>query len=184
MARKLGAAGPVVHIAPSPLPPPLGAPSLFPPGGASLRPTYDAIAAACAPNALVMLDGLSNLLYSGFSPSEISRFVRAVAGLTRRHGARLVSTLHADHLPRTESEVLGTGANAELLERMLALADGWWRVAGLASGRSGDVSGEISAHDLSSGGGWAGVPRARPLQYRLEAAGVKVFAKGTGRGFL
>jgi len=34
----------------------------------------------------------------------------------------------------------------ELLERLLRIGTGWWRVDGLSSGRSGDVHGEVSGH--------------------------------------
>lgn len=137
--------------------------------------------------ALVLLDGLSELAHMGFSVSEITQFVRAVLASS---SAAVVSTLHADHLPRTAAAAASTGAQetdadaAALLAGMLRLAGCWWRVSGLASGRSGDVSGEISVHPLGAAPAGVAVPRSAALQYRLEAAGVKMFAKGTGRGFL
>jgi hypothetical protein len=133
------------------------------------------------PAALILLDGLSELVRMGFSPADVVRFVRAVSALP---GATVVSTLHADHLPKTlEAADDDASPDEDLLPRLLRLADAWWRVSALATGRSGDVSGEISCHHLRSAVG-PSVARDRPLQYRLEVAGVKVFAKGTGRGYL
>ncbi len=63
----------------------------------------------------------------------------------------------------------------------------------LASGRSGVVMGEISAHPLlplpivsyeGKKETATYIPRSNPLQYRLTDTGVEVFAKGTGKGFL
>jgi hypothetical protein len=76
----------------------------------------------------------------------------------------------------------------------------------LSSGRSGNVSGEvscsystqsivvlicqISSHPLlpleagSNVKAFPSVPHSSPLQYRLESNTVKLFAKGTGRGYL
>ena len=53
-----------------------------------------------------------------------------------------MTTLHVPSLGETSEE-----AN-ELLERLLRVASGWWRVDGLASGRSGDVHGEVSTVQL------------------------------------
>lgn len=44
---------------------------------------------------------------------------------------------------------------------------------------------QISSFPLvTASPGWPSVSRAQPLQYRLEANTVKVFPKGTGRGYL
>lgn len=133
---------------------------------------------AVGPDTLVILDGLSELARMAFPRSEITRFVRAVIA-TR---ARVVSTLHADHLPKTPVADMIPSADGDLLEHLLRISDSYWRVSGLATGRSGDVSGEISAHVLHGDG--PRVSRDMPLQFRLEVSGVKVFPKGTGRGFL
>jgi len=132
------------------------------------------------PSALIILDGLSELGRSGFSSVEITRFVRAVLALS---DAAVVSTLHADHLPKTPDAADTESADGDLLPRLLRFADAWWRVSGLATGRSGDVSGEISCHHVGTKVG-PSVRRENPLQFRLEVGGVKVFPKGTGRGFL
>jgi hypothetical protein len=106
-------------------------------------------------------------------------------------GISLITTLHADHLQASDDAASASAsasaapasADGDLLPRLLRHAGFWWRIAGLATGRSGDVSGEISCHKLRAVPGPV-VPRDRPLQFRLEVGGVKVFVKGTGRGFL
>jgi len=53
----------------------------------------------------------------------------------------LITTLHADHLSLTSSgQVLDEG---DLLDRLLRLGNGWWRIGGLQTGRSADVHGEV-----------------------------------------
>lgn len=172
---------------------PLSPPLFDAAGNPTLRATFDATTAALPPTptssvdttpaALLVLDGLSELAYAGIPPVEVARFVRAVQA--RYPLGTVVSAMHADDL---QDDVSADDDPAdELLSRLLRSAHVWWRVEGLASGRSGDVSGEISVCALGGGRGKVGtaaVPRASPLQYRLEAAGVKMFAKGTGRGFL
>lgn len=130
--------------------------------------------AALPKTGLVILDGLSELESIGFSALEISRFVRAV----RDSGVLLAFTLQADLAGEEEKEV----EQPELLRRLLRPSGQWWRIQGLQSGRSADVTGEISRHTLNGQG--EDVGRQNPLQYRLEIAGVKTFAKGTGRGYL
>ncbi|AAW44900.1 hypothetical protein CNH00130 [Cryptococcus deneoformans JEC21] len=151
---------------------------------------------------LLILDGLSDLLSIGVPLREIHRFVRAVYAQIRISKAALVSTLHTDSLsfltqpslslPLSESET-----ETNLLERLLKIGHGvWWRVENLQSGRSGDVMGEISSHPFGTHHSHPNsnfraetekdtyIPRSKPLQYRLEPSTVRVFAKGTGRGFL
>ncbi|WVF66093.1 hypothetical protein IAT40_000832 [Kwoniella sp. CBS 6097] len=192
----------------------------------SLRETYDCICSYLkqSQDSLVILDGLSELLWMGFSARDVTRFVRAVFARVRSTKSSLVSTLHGDTLPLTSgssssmSSIPGSGDDdRELLERLFRIGQGvWWRIGHLASGRSGDVMGEISSHPLSvppmpnqqsqdpstipptytqaqiaiAGGqittqaSYSSVPRSNPLQYRIEPSTVRVFPKGTGRGFL
>lgn len=121
---------------------------------------------------------------------------------------------HADGLPLlpTSSPADPASPEIDLVHRLMRIANGWWRVTGLSSGRSGNVSGEvryrlspfrltlrggahwltaqISSHILSTAaaddkqGVVPDVPRCKPVQYRLESNTVKLFAKGTGRGYL
>ncbi|WVR03660.1 hypothetical protein IAU60_000655 [Kwoniella sp. DSM 27419] len=199
--KKLGAPLPpstsstFVHISPTSLPASIGVkdtnrPRLFDEHDVpSLRATYDAIVASITGGAVVILDGLSELTWAGVPAEEVARMVRALLAHARKNKAVLVSTLHSDHLPlidTTSSQSEGS-TDSELLERLLRLGQGvWWRIAHLPSGRSGDVMGEISSHPLgdTSFGKYPSVPRSNPLQYRLEASTVRVFPKGTGRGFL
>lgn len=50
----------------------------------------------------------------------------------------LISTLHIGNLGAESTQ------QHDLLERLLRTAHAWWRIEGLASGRSGDVHGEVS----------------------------------------
>ena len=54
--------------------------------------------------------------------------------------------MHADCLPLipSSSSTLAASDELDLLERLWRLDGGWWRVAHLTSGRSGDVHGEVS----------------------------------------
>jgi hypothetical protein len=159
----------VIYIAPSPLPPSLHPastpanpqPALFSPEP-SLAATVAAVRAALSPNALVVLDGLSELLDMGFSPVATTQAVRALLSDARSSGARVVSTAHENDDPVRRLTRLGP----------------WWRVSGL-SPRSGEVSGEISAI-----GDGPAVSRDKAVQFRLEPAAVRAFPKGTGRGYL
>ncbi|TYJ52072.1 hypothetical protein B9479_007329 [Cryptococcus floricola] len=111
----------------------------------------------------------------------------------KKSGSILTTTLHTDSLPLPSPSPAPytPGADVRLLEGLMRVGAGcWWRVSHLGSGRSGDVGGEISVHpfgDLRGQGGegeWMEVGRGKPVQYRLETGSVRVFAKGTGRGFL
>lgn len=169
--RKLGTPLPkgelFTHIAPSPLG---GDIPLFD-GEPTLQPTFAAVTAAIPTTPfLLILDGLSDLVDIGFEPVQVSRFVRAL--LARCRTGSVVSTLHAD-----------TIEDNELLDRLCRLSSWWWRIEGLSTGRSSEVSGEISTVSLGSAN-HPGIPKDKALQYRLEPSAVKVFAKGTGRGYL
>lgn len=142
-------------------------PALFDETGIpDLKPVYEALSSALLPMAtegegpLVVLDGLAELLHIGFEPESVSRFVRAALALARKvtlrlgidwsspdiapqSGSRLVSTLHAD--PKTSP----VSPETELLGRLTRLGGGGWiRISDLASGRSGDVHGEVSVISL------------------------------------
>lgn len=56
----------------------------------ALHPTYDALVASLADDAVVILDGLSELLSIGFESSEVFRFVRAVQVQTREVSLALI----------------------------------------------------------------------------------------------
>ncbi|WVN87127.1 uncharacterized protein L203_102303 [Cryptococcus depauperatus CBS 7841] len=187
-----------IHIAPSSLPLCISVPAQTPRifdahGKATLRNVYDTLSSHVADECLVILDGLTVMANMGVLQEEIAKFVRATYAKVRLAGGILVSTLHTDSLPLPLS-IYSPAEDIELLERVLRVGKGvWWRIQHLGSGRSGDVMGEISSHPF--GGMTASaqddgkedmpfVPRSKPLQYRLETSTVKVFAKGTGRGFL
>lgn len=177
---------------------------------------------------LVILDGLAELTWMGFEARRIQQFVRAVlaqvhqVSTTSSGGyaerwlnmdkteSAMVSILHADHLPLLSSSpaVDPSTPEVDLLHRLMRISNGWWRVSSLSSGRSGNVSGEVSRIEpsLSISPNWTDkqissynlhspsphkhsgtvheVPRSKPLQYRLESNTVRLFAKGTGRGYL
>ncbi|WVQ85639.1 hypothetical protein IAT38_007805 [Cryptococcus sp. DSM 104549] len=179
-----------IHISPSPLPHiipiPPKTPRIFDQDSRpSLRTLYDAVAPSITEGALVILDGLSELQSMGVGSGDVGRMVRALYAKTKASKAVLVSTLHADHLPLSSPSAFTSLDNDDLIERLLRIGDGgWWRVSHLPSGRSGDVMGEISSHPFGEGADFPEVPRSKPLQYRLETSTVRVFAKGTGRGFL
>ncbi|WVW82014.1 hypothetical protein I302_104019 [Kwoniella bestiolae CBS 10118] len=187
-----------IHISPSSLPSSIkvstkNTPRLFDGNDApSLRETYDTTLSHLTEHSLVILDGLSELDWIGFSALEISKFVRAVFAKVKLSNSILISTLHADHLPLSSTIIPPKEGNEdELLDRLLRMGQGcWWRIAHLPSGRSGDVMGEISSHPLTKSIGMEEdqkspyVSRSNPLQYRLEPNTVRVFPKGTGRGFL
>ncbi|KAJ9113934.1 hypothetical protein QFC19_000129 [Naganishia cerealis] len=122
--------------------------------------------------------------------------------IPEQHNAIVVTHLHTDSLG-SNSAVMSFQPNAreqtpnsdlDLLLRLLRLGGGvWWRIEGLRTGRSGVVTGEISSHPLlplpidvktSATYSVPQIPRAHPLQYRLDDTGMKTFAKGTGEGYL
>ncbi|WRT63897.1 uncharacterized protein IL334_000823 [Kwoniella shivajii] len=185
-----------IHIAPTSLPTFIpttnkNSPRIFDGNGSpTLKETYNSIISQLTEGNLVIIDGLSELNWMGVSAMEIGKFVRALLSKVRNTNSILVSTLHADHLPlsSTTSSSRDDG-ESELLDRLLRVGNVWWRISHLPSGRSGDVMGEISSHLLSTPPGlpntkFQNVPRSNPLQYRIESSTVRVFAKGTGRGFL
>lgn len=137
-------------------------PALFDDAGSpTLKSVYDALSSALLPpttegeGPLVVLDGLAELLHIGFEPQSVSLFVRAALALARKvmlrlgidlsstdiapqSGSRLISALHAD--PKTSP----VSPETELLGRLTRLGGGGWiRISDLASGRSGDVHGEV-----------------------------------------
>ncbi|ODO05055.1 hypothetical protein I350_05668 [Cryptococcus amylolentus CBS 6273] len=183
-----------IHLAPSSLPHIIpvspGTPRIFDKEGKpSLREVYDAVVPHLGEGVVVIVDGLGGLVDMGMGVDEVVRFARAVYSQVRQSKSILTTTLHTDSLPLPSPAPYTPGPDASLLEGLTRVGTGcWWRVSHLASGRSGDVMGEISVHpfgDLQSQGGeWVEVGRGKPVQYRLETGSVKVFAKGTGRGFL
>lgn len=100
----------------------------------------------------------------GFEPAMIQRLVRAVLAQVRtvgseprrcegdisadtvQTGSSLVSMIHGDQLPLLASSPPADSSKpeVELLHRLMRISNGWWRVSGLSSGRSGNVSGEVS----------------------------------------
>ncbi|WVQ77287.1 hypothetical protein IAR50_006971 [Cryptococcus sp. DSM 104548] len=181
-----------VQIAPSSLPHVIPVPPKTPrlfdkDGNPSLKDVYDAIVPQLAEGVLLVLDGVGTLVEMGMGVEEVVRLVRAVYAQVCKLKAILTTTLHADSLPLPSPAPYAPGPDARLLEGLTRIGTGcWWRTSHLASGRSGDVMGEISSHPFGDykAEEYVDVARSKPLQYRLETATVKVFAKGTGRGFL
>ncbi|KAI5450571.1 hypothetical protein NCC49_002830 [Naganishia albida] len=165
----------------------------------TLQAVYQSIAERISANGtgLVVLDDLSELLLLGFPAHEVSKFVRSLLALARKHQTILLTHIHTDSLTSanaTQSLPHTPTPDLDLLLRLMRLGGGvWWRIEGLKTGRSGVVTGEISSHPLVplpldtttlASCSVPTIPRSKPLQYRMDDSGVKTFAKGTGEGYL
>ncbi|KAF8345795.1 hypothetical protein F5887DRAFT_1074220 [Amanita rubescens] len=119
----------------------------------------------------VILDDITTLEWIGFHPLDVMRFVRALRALCIKANATLIVRHH-----RLSDEP------DNLFSHLYQLSTYHLEVRGLASGRSGSVSGEIALHpgpatipkDVSI------IPRSRAMQYRLTDASAVFFEKGTG----
>ncbi|CDZ98269.1 Uncharacterised protein family UPF0405 [Phaffia rhodozyma] len=130
---------------------------------------------------MVVLDDLSALLWMGAELETVGRFVRALQASSRKLNFNIVYLVHT--IPSSASAV----PEDELFRLLHPSADLWIRVQGLQSGRSGDVSGELSFIPSPLLDSDEGFPRTEPgkeLQYKLGDSGVTFFPKGTGQGFL
>ncbi|KAF8629693.1 hypothetical protein AX15_003331 [Amanita polypyramis BW_CC] len=124
---------------------------------------------------LVILDDISTLEWIGFSLLDIVRFVRALRAACIKANATFVIRHH-----RVSDEP------DELFSHLYHLCAYHLEVRGLASGRSGSVSGEIALHagpatipkDVNL------LPRSCAMQYRLTDASAVFFEKGTGGAVL
>ena len=100
---------------------------------------------------MIILDGLTEFLSIGFTPSSVFQFVRAVQRLSLDTHSTLISTLH------TDGPLDADAPSHDLLARLLRISSGWWRIDGLTSGRSADVHGEVSLSRFPSN------PQGSPL---------------------
>ncbi|KAL7415484.1 hypothetical protein BDY24DRAFT_383101 [Mrakia frigida] len=175
------------------------APSLFPPpqDDLSLRPLYNLIVSTLkgkgravngtdsddAPGpteTLVIIDDLSALHWMGVEVDEVSRFVRALQARSRKTSSSLLLLIHGS----TSSPSLPQDT---LFRTLYPSVDLFIQCRGLSSGRSGEVSGELSFTPtplMSSDTLFPSTSPGKELQYKLGDSSVTFFAKGTGYGFL
>ncbi|KAF8505064.1 hypothetical protein JB92DRAFT_2793957 [Gautieria morchelliformis] len=161
-------------------------------GEPSLVGLYDIIARSLRYNSddtvsqkMVIMDDITLLELIGVPSITITRFIRALRALCRRHTSALVIRAHCSPSP---SAVLGMPFDSDLLRALVDVCHVHIEVRPLASGRSGAVSGEIAVHTgclaLSGVEGEAGMGRKGSIQYRLNDGGVVYFQKGMGAGVL
>ncbi|PPQ69913.1 hypothetical protein CVT25_002471 [Psilocybe cyanescens] len=122
-------------------------------------------------HAMVILDDITMLEWIGFPLIDVARFMRALRAVCLQANATLLVRHH----------VVTPDEPDELLRRLLQISTYHLEVRPLASGRSGNVSGEVALHS-----GFSAppetirlVPRNAALQYRLTDVGPDFFAKGT-----
>ncbi|KAH8107669.1 hypothetical protein BXZ70DRAFT_4442 [Cristinia sonorae] len=149
--------------------------------GARLKPLYDLVFvelqsfAAESTGSLVVLDDVALLEWTGFSPEEITRFVRALFAACRKVSASLVIRHH----------ITTPGDLEELTRSLLQLCTHHLEVLPLSSGRSGSVTGEVALHPgPGSAPHYKPVPRSAAVQYRLTDTSCIFFERGTGNNVL
>jgi len=142
-----------------------------------LKPIFDLISESLSKQEyestthLVILDDITTLEWIGFRQLDVMRFARALRALCVKSNATLIVRHH-----RLSDEP------DDLFTHLYQLCTYHLEVRGLASGRSGSVSGEIALHpgpatipkDVNI------IPRSRAMQYRLTDASAVFFEKGTG----
>ncbi|KAF8730634.1 hypothetical protein AX14_005356 [Amanita brunnescens Koide BX004] len=140
----------------------------------SLKPIFDVFSASLskhpAAEHIVILDDITTLEWIGFELLDVMRFVRALRAACIKANATLFVRHH-----RLSDEP------DDLFRHLYQLCTYHLEVRGLASGRSGAVSGEIALHpgpattpkDVNI------IPRSRAVQYRLTDANAVYFEKGT-----
>ncbi|KIM40346.1 hypothetical protein M413DRAFT_446533 [Hebeloma cylindrosporum] len=126
--------------------------------------------------ALIILDDISALDWIGFPLLDLSRFLRALRAACLKANATLIIRHH----------IVTPGEADELFRHLLQISTYHVEDRPLSSGRSGDVSGEISLHPGFSvpSDGVKLNPRNIATQYRLADTGPEFFAKGTSGGVL
>ncbi|KII92961.1 hypothetical protein PLICRDRAFT_155896 [Plicaturopsis crispa FD-325 SS-3] len=145
-----------------------------------LRPLYDVVSSKLAhseSHALVILDDIAALEWTGRSFVDVSRFSRALRALCLKAKASLIIRHHLVELDDEPDH---------LFRHLLQLCTYHMDVRPLSSGRSGAVSGEVALHagpstclpELKT------IPRALAVQYRLTDSGSVFFERGTGGGVL
>ena len=135
----------------------LVAPALETPSKVSLRKMYDHIRDALQlakegqVNTLVILDDLATLEWIGVTVEELARFSRALCALCRqvcRSGFSWADTYNIWQRNAAlvlRHHVVTPGEPDEVFRRLLQLCDYHLDVFPLSSGRSGSVSGQVSA---------------------------------------
>ncbi|KAK2464033.1 hypothetical protein APHAL10511_003977 [Amanita phalloides] len=149
---------------------------------APFRPLFDILSRSLQQGGgdgggLVILDDLSALEWIGYEATDVLRFVRALRAACIKAKATLVVRYH-----RISSDLEPEDDTFAALYQLCAYHV---EVRGLASGRSGSVSGEIALHPgpaaLPLSSREAGVrvrERSSAIQYKLTDAGAVFFEKG------
>ena len=158
----------------------------------SLKGLYDVVAQSLRGSSdedvsqkTVIMDDITFLELIGIPSIAITRFVRAVHVLCRRHTAGLVIRAHASPALNADS---GIPFDSDLSRLLIDICHVLIEVRPLASGRSGAVSGELAVHagvgSFTERGGKARTGRKGGVQYRLNDGGAVFFQKGMGAGVL
>ncbi|KAF9482929.1 hypothetical protein BDN70DRAFT_852386 [Pholiota conissans] len=125
---------------------------------------------------LIILDDITTLEWIGFSAVEITRFSRALRSVCLKANATLLIRHH----------IVTPNEPDDLFRHLLQISNYHLEVRPLSSGRSGEVSGEISLHPGFSAPSKTIklINRSTATQYRLTDVGPVFFAKGTSGGVL
>lgn len=131
---------------------------------------------------ILILDAPCILEFIGIPPVEITRFIRAVAGLYRSNTLSSL-ILVRDHIT-SPSVATSTPFDTAVVRLLVSLAHAHVEIRSLKTGRSGAVSGEICLHpgigDLIKGQGG----RAAAVQYKLTDSNAIFFQRGMSKGVL
>ncbi|KZS93133.1 hypothetical protein SISNIDRAFT_486060 [Sistotremastrum niveocremeum HHB9708] len=141
------------------------------------RRIEECLAAHTTGTPFIVIDDVASLEWTGLSPTEVSRFVRALVSLARRFDATIIARQH----------VLGSPTPNLATRILLELCAVHVEVLPLATGRSGAVTGEIAIHRGHAAGRdqeLKVVPRSRAVQYKLSDHSALFFQRGTGAGIL
>ncbi|KAI0784689.1 hypothetical protein C8Q75DRAFT_723989 [Abortiporus biennis] len=120
----------------------------------------------------VILDDISGLEWIGFSPLDVSRFVRALVASCRNLNTALIVRHH----------IITPGEPDDLLRQLLQLCTYHLEVLPLSTGKSGAVSGQVALHFGSSTFATSirPIPRSSAIQYKLTDTACVFFERGTG----
>lgn len=133
---------------------------------------------------VLILDSPCILDFIGVPSLDITRFIRAVAGLYRSNALSSIIFVR-DHITCPPSET-STPFDAPVLRLLVSISHVHVEVRSLRTGRSGAISGEVSLHPGGAGGsmvkGQGG--RMAAVQYKLTDSGAVFFQRGMSKGVL
>lgn len=158
----------------------------------SLRGLYDIIAQSLLhvsdeslTSKLLILDDITILELIGVPSITVTRFIRALRALCRRHSTGLIVRAHVSPSSDADSRM---PFDSDILRTLIDVCHAHVEVRPLASGRSGAVSGEIAVHTgddmMNEGRDEVGMGRKRSVHYRLNDGGAVFFQKGMGTSVL